>query len=100
MHDGPYLETCCRSALHRLFLSGDAGRPAEAVGAGQFPDFRSPLKDRPCLDNLAKLGLAVQGRENRFFITTKGKERHDREMCPTSKAQKKVRLRFSRQHSR
>jgi hypothetical protein len=41
----PYLETCCRSALHRLVLSGTAGRPAG-------------LKDGPCLERLAGMGLA------------------------------------------
>ena len=40
----PYLETCCRAALHRLYLSGPAGRPA-----GQM--------DEPCQYRLEAMGL-------------------------------------------
>ena len=41
----PYLETCCRSALHRLTLVGGPGRP-------------DGLKDGPCLERLQAMGLA------------------------------------------
>ena len=63
----PYLETCCRSALHRLVLSGSAGRP---LG----------LKDGPCLTRLAGMGLAEPRGEGRFAITASGAERHAREV--------------------
>ena len=33
MWDQPYLETCCRSALHRLLLAGGTGRPADLKDA-------------------------------------------------------------------
>ena len=44
MWNEPYLETCCRSALHRLMLSGPIGRPPG-------------LKDGQCLIRLAGMGL-------------------------------------------
>jgi hypothetical protein len=59
----PYLETCCRSALHRLVLSGPAGRPAG-------------LKDGPCLTRLAGMGLAETRGDGRFAITATGARRH------------------------
>ena len=46
MYDQPYLETCCRSALHRLKLSGEVARPPG-------------LKDGQCLERLAAMGLAA-----------------------------------------
>jgi hypothetical protein len=61
-HD-PYLETCCRSALHRLVLSGVAGRPPG-------------LKDGPCLERLAGLGLASQRTDGRYIPTDIGRSRH------------------------
>ena len=63
----PYLETCCRSALHRLMLSGAAGRP---VG----------LKDGACLARLAAMGLARDRQDGRYAITTAGTFRHAREV--------------------
>ncbi|MEJ0017061.1 MAG: hypothetical protein WDN25_10935 [Acetobacteraceae bacterium] len=61
--DEPYLETCCRSALHRLVLSGDEGRPAG-------------LKDGPCLVRLAAMGLAADRQDGRYAITSEGERRH------------------------
>ena len=63
----PYLETCCRSALHRLRQMGEAGRPAG-------------LPDEPCLHRLAGMGLAQLGLDNRFSITPAGVVRHDSEI--------------------
>jgi hypothetical protein len=61
--DEPYLETCCRSALHRLVLSGPAGRPAG-------------LKDGPCLTRLVGMGLAEARSDGRLAITASGVRRH------------------------
>ena len=66
MWDEPYLETCCRSALHRLTLVDAAGRPGG-------------LKDGPCLERLAGMGLAAE-RGGRFHITDAGWERHRSEI--------------------
>jgi len=63
----PYLETCCRSALHRLVLSGTIGRPAG-------------LKDGPCLARLASAGLAKQQEDGRYAITDAGALRHASEV--------------------
>lgn len=63
----PYLETCCRSALHRLTLCGDTGRPATE-------------KDRPCLDRLDQLGFALAGTDGRFRLTPAGLARHRAEI--------------------
>jgi len=65
----PYLETCCRSALHRVILAGEAGRP---------PD----LSDQPCLDRLVTLGLVDSGADGRFFVTHQGRTRHCTEIAP------------------
>ena len=62
MYDEPYLETCCRSALHRLVLSAEIGRPGG-------------LKDGPCLERLAEMGLATTAGE-RFRPTEAGRRRH------------------------
>lgn len=67
MWDEPYLETCCRSALHRLVLCGAVGRPAG-------------LKDGPCLERLAGLGLAVIRPDGRYDLTDAGRTRHRREI--------------------
>jgi hypothetical protein len=67
MWNEPYLETCCRSALHRLTLSGSAGRP-------------SGLKDGPCLIRLAGMNLARLGESGRYEITAAGSLRHAREV--------------------
>jgi hypothetical protein len=63
----PYLETCCRSALHRLMLSGAVGRPAG-------------LKDGSCLERLAAMGLAEDRHNGRYAITESGSLRHAREV--------------------
>jgi len=66
MWDEPYLETCCRSALHRLTLVDAAGRPGG-------------LKDGPCLDRLAGMGLAAED-GGRYRITDAGRDRHRTEI--------------------
>lgn len=63
----PYLETCCRAALHRLVLSADDGRP---------PD----LKDGPCLLRLTGMGLAAERPDARFTLTEAGRARHSTEI--------------------
>jgi hypothetical protein len=65
--DEPYLETCCRSALHRLALSGRIGRP-------------EGLKDGRCLARLAGLGLARSRPDGRYDITEAGCLRHAHEV--------------------
>jgi hypothetical protein len=67
MWNQPYLETCCRSALHRLCLAGDRGRPPG-------------LKDGPCLERLAADGLAAPRADGRFVLTAQGQARHDAEI--------------------
>jgi len=66
MWNEPYLETCCRSALHRLRLVGDSGRP-------------QGFKDQPCLLRLQTMMLAAH-RGDRFFITDEGIARHTQEI--------------------
>jgi hypothetical protein len=63
----PYLETCCRSALHRLVLSGNVGRPAG-------------LKDGACLTRLVAMGLAVARQDGRYVFTEAGSLRHGRDV--------------------
>jgi hypothetical protein len=63
MWDQPYLETCCRAALHRLTLAGEAGRPAG-------------LKDGPCLERLTEDGFARPRADGRFELTEAGVARH------------------------
>ena len=59
----PYLETCCRSALHRLTLVGGPGRP-------------DGLKDGPCLGRLQAMGLARRRpADGRFEFTAEGLDR-------------------------
>jgi hypothetical protein len=67
MWNEPYLETCCRSALHRLVLCADAGRPPG-------------LKDGPCLHRLAGMGFARERADGRYEITATGRARHDSEI--------------------
>ncbi|MCQ8241200.1 hypothetical protein [Rhizosaccharibacter radicis] len=69
MWNEPYLETCCRSALHRLLQCGRAGRP-------------DGLKDGRCLVRLAELGLAELMPEDtsRFRVTDAGRARHRSEI--------------------
>jgi hypothetical protein len=63
MWNEPYLETCCRSALHRLTLVATHGRPPG-------------LKDGPCLARLTEMGLAGTRADGRFEITDAGRARH------------------------
>ena len=63
----PYLETCCRAALHRLHLSAADGRP-------------DAMKDGPCLRRLAEMGLAIQRDDDRFVVTPQGVARHGSEI--------------------
>ena len=65
--DEPYLETCCRAALHRVMLAGSLGRP-------------DGLKDGPCLHRLAAMGLVAQRADARFAATPAGKARHGTEI--------------------
>ena len=67
MWNEPYLETCCRSALHRLTLVGTHGRP-------------EGLKDGPCLLRLTGMALAQQRADGRFEITDAGRARHASEI--------------------
>jgi hypothetical protein len=67
MWQEPYLETCCRSALHRVVLAAQAGRPAS-------------LKDAPCLARLAGMGLVAARDDGRFAVTDAGEARHRTEV--------------------
>ncbi len=67
MWNQPYLETCCRSALHRLLLCGALGRP-------------DGLKDGPCLARLSGLGLARLRDDGRYILSDAGRSRHAREI--------------------
>ena len=65
--DEPYLETCCRAALHRMMLAGGLGRPGG-------------LADEPCLHRLAGMGLAASRADGRFAATPAGVARHGSEI--------------------
>ena len=67
MWNEPYLETCCRSALHRVMLSGAEARPPG-------------LKDGPCLVRLAGMGLVCEREDGRFALTESGAARHRNEV--------------------
>jgi hypothetical protein len=71
----PYLETCCRSALHRVILSGNSGRPPG-------------LADHPCLMRLQRQSLVEFSPPGRFVATLAGKARHRTEIlhCPAEAA--------------
>jgi hypothetical protein len=71
MWNEPYLETCCRSALHRLTLVDRAGRP-------------DGLKDGPCLARLREMGLARLRPDRRYEATAEGLARHAREVLRRS----------------
>ena len=68
MWNEPYLETCCRSALHRVTLSGERGRP-------------DGTKDGPCLHRLAAMGFVCERQDGRFEATEAGRARHDSEIA-------------------
>ncbi|MCX8667786.1 hypothetical protein J3T99_09200 [Acetobacteraceae bacterium B3987] len=87
--DELYLETCCRSALHRLVLSGETGRPVGPPPEGRMPDFRAPLKDRSCLMRLMGMGLARRREDGRFEVTPAGVQRHDREILSMRRARRR-----------
>lgn len=63
----PYLETCCRSAMHRLVQAEEVGRPPG-------------LKDGPCLERLAEMQFAAHRADGRFEITEQGLARHASEI--------------------
>lgn len=67
MWDEPYLETCCRAALHRLTLVGATGRP-------------DGLKDGPCLQRLQGMDLAELRPDGRWVLTAAGTARHASEI--------------------
>lgn len=67
MWNEPYLETCCRSALHRVTLCGDSGRP-------------DGMKDGPCLHRLATMGFVRERDDARFVATEAGVARHETEI--------------------
>ena len=71
MWNQPYLETCCRAALHRLTLAGDLGRPPA-------------LKDGPCLERLAGDGFAHLRADGRYELTPAGIARHAQEIAGAS----------------
>ena len=73
MWNEPYLETCCRAALHRLVLTADDGRP-------------DGLKDGPCLARLARMGFARPRTDGRYEITAAGRGRHASEILHQSEA--------------
>jgi DNA-binding transcriptional regulator PaaX len=67
MWNEPYLETCCRAALHRLSLAGEEGRPGG-------------LKDGPCLLRLTGMGLVAAREDGRYELTEAGIARHAAEV--------------------
>jgi len=78
MWNEPYLESCCRSALHRLSLAGALGRPGG-------------LKDGPCLERLDGMGLVRARADGRYELTAPGAARHARDvlkqgegLCPST----------------
>ena len=73
MWNEPYLETCCRAALHRLTLVRQHGRPPG-------------LADEPCLRRLSGMGLAEQRADGRFAITEAGRGRHATEILKAPRA--------------
>ncbi|MGO3518663.1 MAG: hypothetical protein ACTINM_09280 [Acetobacter cibinongensis] len=68
----PYLETCCRSALHRLCLAGATGRP-------------TGLRDAPCLERMERMGFVTRLPQGRFVATDAGKARHAQEVLTSGK---------------
>jgi hypothetical protein len=63
----PYLETCCRAALHRLYLCGQGGRPSGA-------------QDEPCLRRLMDMAFCDQASDGRLRLTQAGRRRHTTEV--------------------
>lgn len=77
MWNEPYLETCCRSALHRLWLCGAAGRP-DGLKDGGLKE--GGPKDGRCLARLAGMGLARLRPDGRYEPTAEGLARHRAEI--------------------
>ena len=73
MWNEPYLETCCRAALHRLFLTHGGTRPAG-------------LPDEACLRRLCTMGFAEEVTPGRFGMTGAGAARHASEVLKKSAA--------------
>ncbi len=73
MWNEPYLETCCRSALHRLVQAGGVGRPGG-------------LKDGPCLVRLTGMGFVCERADGRYEITAEGRARHASEVMKRAEA--------------
>lgn len=67
MWNEPYLETCCRAALHRLVLAGPAGRPLN-------------VPDGACIERLCGMGLAALRPDGRATVTEAGDARHTTEI--------------------
>ncbi|MBO1323651.1 hypothetical protein K2X14_00595 [Acetobacter sp. TBRC 12305] len=67
MWNEPYLETCCRAALHRLCLAGAHGRP-------------TGLQDDPCLERMRQMGFVAASGSGRFVVTDEGIARHATEV--------------------
>ena len=67
MWNEPYLETCCRAALHRLFLTRGGMRPAG-------------VPDEACLRRLCGMGLVCEAGPGRFAMTEAGAGRHGSEV--------------------
>jgi hypothetical protein len=63
----PYLETCCRSALHRVASADSCGRPGG-------------LADEPCLLRLARMGMVALQPEGRYMATALGMARYRSEI--------------------
>ncbi len=68
MWNEPYLETCCRSALHRVTLAGESGRP-------------DGMKDGPCLHRMTAMGFVRARADGRFEATDAGRARHESEVA-------------------
>ncbi len=69
----PYLETCCRAALHRVMLAGAIGRPGG-------------LKDDPCLERLTMMGMVAAHDDQRYRATPAGVARHRHEILHLASA--------------
>ncbi len=67
MWNQPYLETCCRAALHRLFLTRGGTRPAG-------------VPDEACLRRLCGMGFAAETAPGAFGMTEAGAARHAAEV--------------------
>jgi len=66
--DQPYLETCCRSALHRAWLARADGRPEDGIDAG-------------CLRRLRAMGLIAAEQAGRLIPSAAGLIRHAEEIA-------------------